>query len=133
VVTSIAAGTKADIDIAAKAAKKAYKTSWGLKVPGAQRGKLMSKLAVLMGEHIAEFAALDALANGMYSAARVDEATHFLQGKPTTPRTVETTKERLPSWNTMLVGLTKSTGRLSRSVFPLCHISQTHCAVDQRE
>ncbi|KAG1779901.1 putative 1-pyrroline-5-carboxylate dehydrogenase [Suillus placidus] len=64
VVTSIAAGTKADIDIAAQAAKKAYKTSWGLKVPGAQRGKLMSKLAVLMEEHIAEFAALDALANG---------------------------------------------------------------------
>lgn len=64
VVTSIAAGTKADIDIAVKAAKEAYKTSWGLKVPGTQRGKLMSKLAVLMEEHIAEFAALDALANG---------------------------------------------------------------------
>lgn len=63
-VTSIAAGTKADIDIAAKAAKKAYKTSWGLKVPGAERGKLMMKLAGLMEQHIAEFAALDALANG---------------------------------------------------------------------
>ncbi|KAG1718661.1 Aldehyde/histidinol dehydrogenase [Suillus lakei] len=60
----VAAGTKLDIDIAAKAAKKAYKTSWGLKVPGAQRGKLMSKLAVLMEEHTAEFAALDALAYG---------------------------------------------------------------------
>jgi aldehyde dehydrogenase (NAD+) len=64
-VTSIAAGTKADIDIAANAAKKAYKTSWGLKVPGAERGKLMMKLAVLMEQHIAEFAALDALANGV--------------------------------------------------------------------
>jgi aldehyde dehydrogenase (NAD+) len=65
VVASIAAGTKADIDIAANAAKKAYKTSWGLKVPGAERGKLMMKLAVLMEQHIAEFAALDALANGV--------------------------------------------------------------------
>jgi len=64
-VTSIAAGTKADIDIAAKAAKKAFKASWGLKVPGAERGKLMTKLAVLMEQHIAEFAALDALANGV--------------------------------------------------------------------
>jgi len=67
VVTSIAAGTKADIDIAAKAAKVAYKTSWGLKVPGAERGKLMVKLANLMEQHIAEFAALDALANGVNS------------------------------------------------------------------
>ncbi|KAG1725501.1 GLE1-like protein-domain-containing protein [Suillus paluster] len=38
VVTSIATGTKVDIDIAAKAAKKAYKTSWGLKIPGAECG-----------------------------------------------------------------------------------------------
>ncbi|EGO20009.1 putative 1-pyrroline-5-carboxylate dehydrogenase [Serpula lacrymans var. lacrymans S7.9] len=64
IVTSIAAGTKADIDIAARAAKKAFKTSWGLKVPGAQRGKLMAKLAELMEKHIEEFAALDALTNG---------------------------------------------------------------------
>ncbi|KAH7890612.1 aldehyde dehydrogenase domain-containing protein [Phlebopus sp. FC_14] len=64
VITSIAAGTKADIDIAAQAAKKAFKTSWGLKVPGAERGRLMFKLAELMEQHIEEFAALDALANG---------------------------------------------------------------------
>ncbi|CCM06719.1 uncharacterized protein FIBRA_09010 [Fibroporia radiculosa] len=63
-ITSVAAGTKADIDIAVRAAKAAYKTSWGLEVSGVQRGKLMSKLAVLMGEHIEQFAALDALANG---------------------------------------------------------------------
>ncbi|KAG2087476.1 aldehyde dehydrogenase domain-containing protein [Suillus cothurnatus] len=44
--------------------QESLQTSWGLKVPGARRGQLMSKLAVLMEEHIAEFAALDALANG---------------------------------------------------------------------
>ncbi|KAF8839025.1 aldehyde dehydrogenase [Paxillus ammoniavirescens] len=64
VITSIAAGTKADIDIAALAAQKAYKTSWGFKVPAAERGRLMFKLADLMEKHIEEFAALDALANG---------------------------------------------------------------------
>ncbi|KIJ08245.1 hypothetical protein PAXINDRAFT_18611 [Paxillus involutus ATCC 200175] len=64
VITSIAAGTKADIDIAAPAAQKAYKTSWGFKVPGKERGRLMFKLADLMEEHIEEFAVLDALANG---------------------------------------------------------------------
>ncbi|KAG2069200.1 ALDH-like protein [Suillus decipiens] len=55
IFSSIAAGTKADIDIAAKAAKKACKTSWGLKVPQAQHGRLISKLAGLMQEHIVEF------------------------------------------------------------------------------
>ncbi|KAH7915503.1 aldehyde dehydrogenase domain-containing protein [Hygrophoropsis aurantiaca] len=64
VVTSIAAGTAKDIDIAARAAKKAFKTSWGLKVPGAERGKLMFKLAALMEEHIDQFAAMDAISNG---------------------------------------------------------------------
>ncbi|KAF9238213.1 putative 1-pyrroline-5-carboxylate dehydrogenase [Melanogaster broomeanus] len=64
VITSVAAGTKADIDIAVQAAQKAYKTSWGLKVPGAERGRLMFKLADLMEKHIEQFAALDALANG---------------------------------------------------------------------
>ncbi|KAF9238212.1 aldehyde dehydrogenase [Melanogaster broomeanus] len=64
VITSVAAGTKADIDIAVQAAQKAYKTSWGLKVPGAERGRLMFKLAALMEKHIEKFAAMDALANG---------------------------------------------------------------------
>jgi aldehyde dehydrogenase (NAD+) len=81
VVTSIAAGTKTDIDIAAKAAKRAYKTSWGLKVPGARRGQLMSKLAVLMEEHIAEFAALDALANGVLLPLSSSLRGSYLAGK----------------------------------------------------
>ncbi|KAF8558174.1 aldehyde dehydrogenase [Imleria badia] len=63
VITSIAAGTKADVDIAAQAAQTAYKTSWGLKVSGTERGKLLFKLADLMEQRIEQFAALDALAN----------------------------------------------------------------------
>lgn len=60
-ITSVAGGSAKDIDIAAKAAKKAYKTSWGLKVPGPEREKLLNRLADLLEEHGDEFAALEAL------------------------------------------------------------------------
>jgi aldehyde dehydrogenase (NAD+) len=61
VITPVAAGTAADIEIAAQAAKKAYKERWGLKVPGAQRGQMLSKLADLLEANADEFAALEAL------------------------------------------------------------------------
>lgn len=62
--TKISVATKADIDVAVKAAQKAFNESWGLKVPGAQRGKLLMKLADLMEEHRSELAAIEALDNG---------------------------------------------------------------------
>jgi len=61
VITSISVGSKKDVDIAVDAAKKAYKTTWGLHCPGAVRGKLLSKLADLIEEQKDEFAALEAL------------------------------------------------------------------------
>jgi aldehyde dehydrogenase (NAD+) len=61
VITSVAAGTKKDVDVAVEAAKQAYKTSWGLKCPGAVRGRLLNKLADLLEKHTDEFAALEAL------------------------------------------------------------------------
>jgi len=61
VITSVAAGTAADIDIAAQAAKKAFKERWGLKVPGAQRGIILNKLADLLQANADEFSALEAL------------------------------------------------------------------------
>jgi len=61
VITRVAAGTAADIEIAAQAAKKAYKERWGLKVPGAVRGNMLKKLADLLEANIDEFAALEAL------------------------------------------------------------------------
>ncbi|KAG8947137.1 aldehyde dehydrogenase (NAD(P)(+)) ald5 [Tulasnella sp. 424] len=57
------AGAK-DVDKAVEAAHKAFKTSWGLKVPGSQRGKLLMKLADLMEQNIDELAALETLDNG---------------------------------------------------------------------
>lgn len=38
VIMSVAAASAADVDLAVDAAERAYRTSWGLKVPGAQRG-----------------------------------------------------------------------------------------------
>uniref|UniRef100_A0A8H7XU94 Aldehyde dehydrogenase domain-containing protein n=1 Tax=Psilocybe cubensis TaxID=181762 RepID=A0A8H7XU94_PSICU len=79
VITAVAGGTKADVDIAVDIAKKAskimeinraYKTSWGFRCPGAERGKLLNKLADLLEKNIDEFAALESLNTGkvyMYS------------------------------------------------------------------
>jgi acyl-CoA reductase-like NAD-dependent aldehyde dehydrogenase len=47
---------------------QAFKTSWGLKAPGAFRGKLMNKLADLIERNIDEFAALEALDVGKFEA-----------------------------------------------------------------
>ncbi|KAI0246873.1 aldehyde dehydrogenase [Lactifluus subvellereus] len=64
VIASIAEGTAKDVDRAVETAHRAFETSWGLKVPGAERGKLLSRLADLMEKHSDELAALEALDNG---------------------------------------------------------------------
>ncbi|THV04186.1 aldehyde dehydrogenase [Dendrothele bispora CBS 962.96] len=61
IVTSVEGGCSKDIDIAVDAAEKAYKTSWGLKVPGSTRGQMLLNLAKLIEENADEFAALEAL------------------------------------------------------------------------
>ena len=65
-MATIAIRGKKDVDLAVKAAQKAYDESWGLNVPGLQRGKLLTKLADLVEDHAAELAALEALDNGMF-------------------------------------------------------------------
>ncbi|KAF9007190.1 aldehyde dehydrogenase [Cyathus striatus] len=72
-VTSISAGSSKDVDIAVDAARKAYKTVWGLKTPGSVRGKLLNKLADLLEKHLDEFAALESLDVGkVYGHAKGD-------------------------------------------------------------
>ena len=63
-ITSVTEGTAKDVDRAVAAAKRAYDHSWGLKVPGTERGKLLNKLADLMEAHADELAAIEALDNG---------------------------------------------------------------------
>ncbi|KAG8987650.1 aldehyde dehydrogenase (NAD(P)(+)) ald5, partial [Tulasnella sp. 427] len=60
----VAEATAKDIDLAVQAASKAYKTSWGLKVPASDRGKLLMKLADLVEQNADELAALESLDNG---------------------------------------------------------------------
>ena len=47
-----------------KAAQKAFETSWGLKCPGAERGRLLMRLADIMEEYASELAAIESLDNG---------------------------------------------------------------------
>ncbi|KAG5715104.1 Aldehyde dehydrogenase [Termitomyces sp. T112] len=74
VITAVAAGSAKDVDIAVDVAKKAYKTSWGLKVPGTTRGKLLYKLAELLERDIDEFTALESLNVGkVYANAKAGD------------------------------------------------------------
>jgi len=71
VVTKVAAGSSKDVDIAVDAAKKAYKTSWGLKCPGVTRGRMLNKLADLIEQNAEEFTALESLDVGkVYANAK---------------------------------------------------------------
>lgn len=79
-ITAVAGGTKKDVDIAVKAAKEAYKTSWGLKCPGPQRGRLLSKLADLVEQHADELAALETLNVGKpFTAAKNVDVTSTVE------------------------------------------------------
>lgn len=64
-LTKIAIGDKKDVDLAVKAAQKAFETTWGLNCPGYERGRLLMKLATLMEDHADELAAIECLDNGM--------------------------------------------------------------------
>lgn len=64
VITKVSVATAADIDIAVKAAKNAFKSSWGFKVPGSERGRLLNKLADLVEKNQDALAALEALDAG---------------------------------------------------------------------
>lgn len=57
-------GTSQDIDLAVRAAQRAYDISWGLRVPGTERGALLYKLADLILAHADELAALITLESG---------------------------------------------------------------------
>ncbi|KAL0948759.1 hypothetical protein HGRIS_008890 [Hohenbuehelia grisea] len=72
IITSVAAGTSKDVDIAVQAARKAYKTSWGLRVPGKARGQILNKIADLIEKHGDELAALECLNTG-----KIYTFTHF--------------------------------------------------------
>jgi len=64
IIAKISEASAADVDRAVQAAQKAFQTSWGLKVPGCERGKLLMKLADLIERDMDEIAAIESLDNG---------------------------------------------------------------------
>ncbi|KAI0319880.1 aldehyde dehydrogenase [Amylostereum chailletii] len=64
ITSSIAEGTAADVNRAVTAARRAFTTTWGLNTPGAERGRLMNRLADLILANADELAALVVLENG---------------------------------------------------------------------
>jgi aldehyde dehydrogenase (NAD+) len=63
-IASVAEGDAADIDLAVKAARKAFEGGDWPKMDARDRGRLMNKLADLIEENIDELAALESLDNG---------------------------------------------------------------------
>ncbi|QEL14452.1 aldehyde dehydrogenase family protein [Limnoglobus roseus] len=62
-ICQVAEGDKTDVDLAVKAARKAYEGPWG-RMTGAERGRLLNKLADAIDKNSYELAALETLDNG---------------------------------------------------------------------
>lgn len=63
-ICQIAEGDKADVDLAVKAARRAFESKAWTKMSAAQRGRLIYKLADLIETNVQELAALETLDNG---------------------------------------------------------------------
>ena len=64
VICKVAEGDKADIDLAVKAARKAFESGPWSKMNPSERGRLLHKLADAVEKHKDELAALESLDNG---------------------------------------------------------------------
>src|SRR3954451_583037 len=64
VLAKVAEGDKADIDLAVKAARRAFEGGAWPKLTAMERAKLLWKLADLLEAHADEFAQLESLDNG---------------------------------------------------------------------
>jgi aldehyde dehydrogenase (NAD+) len=62
-IADVAEGDAADVDLAAKAARKAFEGPWS-KIDARERGRLLNRLADLAEKHLEELAALETLDNG---------------------------------------------------------------------
>ncbi|MBI4042588.1 MAG: aldehyde dehydrogenase family protein [Deltaproteobacteria bacterium] len=63
-LTTVAEGDAADIDLAVKAARKAFDEGPWPRMNARERGKIVSRIGDLIAEHAEEFALLDSLDNG---------------------------------------------------------------------
>src|SRR2546422_10218955 len=63
-ICQVAEGDKADVDLAVKAARKAFDQGPWSKMNASERGRLLNKLADLIEQNQEELAALETLDNG---------------------------------------------------------------------
>ena len=63
-LVQVAEGDKQDIDLAVKAARRAFETGPWRKMTASERGRVVWKLADLMEQHLEQFAELESLDNG---------------------------------------------------------------------
>ncbi|KAK0235386.1 hypothetical protein EDD85DRAFT_792228 [Armillaria nabsnona] len=77
-ITSFAEGTKKDAHVAVKAAKEAYKKPWGLRCPGTQRGRYLSKLPDLVEQNIVEMSVLELNVGKPFMAAKNNDPTSMI-------------------------------------------------------
>jgi phenylacetaldehyde dehydrogenase len=107
VLDECAAGEKADIDLAVKAARRAFEQGpWSRLTPG-QRGRLIWKLADLIESHLDEFAQIESLDNGKpLAVARVADV----------PLAVDLLRY-MAGWSTKIDGQTLSTSQLGAEFF----------------
>jgi len=107
VLDECAAGEKADIDLAVRAARHAFERGpWSRLTPG-QRSQLIWKLADLIEEHLDEFAQIESLDNGKpLSVARVADV----------PLAVDLFRY-MAGWATKIDGQTLSTSQLGSDFF----------------
>src|ERR1700688_3358406 len=107
VLHQCAAGDKADIDLAVKAARRAFEEGPWSRLTHGQRGKLIWKLADLIEEHLEEFAQLESLDNGKpLAVARVADV----------PLAVDLFRY-MSGWTTKIEGQTLSTSQLGADYF----------------
>src|ERR1039457_2257118 len=64
VLAQVAEGDRQDIDLAVKAARRAFDSGPWSRMTASERGKLVWKLADLLEEHLEEFATLETLDKG---------------------------------------------------------------------
>lgn len=78
-IAEISQGDAHDVDSAVKAARRAFKTTWGQNTTGPERAVLLNKLARLIEENYDELAAVEALDNGKpYEIARQFDVAQLL-------------------------------------------------------
>lgn len=87
VLARVAEGDKADIDLAVKAARRAFETGPWSKMTASERGRIIWKIGDLLQENLEEFAELETLDNGKpLSVARVADVPlaadlfHYMAG-----------------------------------------------------